>query len=382
MAGQMIQRGDSWLLRVFVGRDENGKRRYVSKTVKGGKKEVEKVLRDFLRENDQGTLAKAPANLTLGAYLDQWLETAARPKLRPKTFADYQALLARYVRPKFGAKKLTALTALDVQRLYNEMHAAGLSSRTIRYTHAVLRAALNKAVKARLLAHNPVTVVDLPRQERKEMQVLTLDQIEEFRAVAEDADPDGAALYEFLVATGTRPSEALAVQWADLDLAAGTVTIQRSVTWLKGGQWSFQEPKTTKSRRLIPLPPGLVATLAEHRRRQTERRLKTGSTWQGRDLVFCTRTGGPLEARNVVRQFKRILRAAGLPESVRLYDLRHTTATLMLAGGLSPKIAAERLGHSTVTLTMDTYSHVLPHMQKEATAILEALLYRRPASES
>jgi integrase len=272
MPGYIKPKGPNrWLVNADLGRDEHGRRKYVAKTVHGTEKDAKKVLRAMETDRDQGTLAKAPATMTLNAYLDQWLAEAKRPKLRPKTFQDYQTLLRLYVRPRLGAKKLTALTPLDVQRCLNAMGDARLSARTIRYTHAVLRGALNQAVKWGLLARNPAAAVDLPIQERREMQALSPAQIDQFRAVAQDLDADGAALYEFMVATGARPSEALGLQWGDVKLDGGKATIQRSVSWTKGGQWSFEGPKTPKSRRLIPLPPSLVATLGVHRQRQLAR---------------------------------------------------------------------------------------------------------------
>jgi integrase len=183
-------------------------------------------------------------------------------------------------------------------------------------------------------------------------------------------------LLAFMLCTGARPSECFAVKWSDIDFDRSTVTIQRSVEWLskkQGGSWYFKDTKTKSSRRCVPLPAPMLQQLREHRAAQSEALLKIGVRT---DLVFASSDGTPLQRRNVSRRyFKPALRAAGLPQDLSLYALRHTCATLLLQANVHPKIVAERLGHSSVTLTMDVYSHVLPTMQTEATAQLERMLY-------
>lgn len=174
-----------------------------------------------------------------------------------------------------------------------------------------------------------------------------------------------------------RPEEYLALQWKDIDFSQGVVTVQRTLCWRRrGGGWYFGEPKTARSRRSIPLPFSVVRDLSEHKRRQAEERLKGGPSYKALDLVFATSEGGPLLSQNLFRRhFKPILRRAGLPESIRMYDLRHSCATLLLAANENPKVVSERLGHATITLTLDTYSHVLPSMQRAATEKLETMLF-------
>jgi hypothetical protein len=172
-----------------------------------------------------------------------------------------------------------------------------------------------------------------------------------------------------------RPGEYLGLRWADVDLERGRVVVQRAVAW-QAGAWSFTEPKTPRSRRSIPLPPSVVRLLREHRRQQAAERLAAGHRYQHLDLVFATETGTPIDLRNLAqRHFKAVLKAAGLPPTIRLYDLRHTSATLLLAAGEHPKVVSERLGHATILLTLDTYSHVLPTMQQGAAERLERALF-------
>lgn len=161
------------------------------------------------------------------------------------------------------------------------------------------------------------------------------------------------------------------------------MTVQRALIWRrKGGGWYFGEPKTSRSRRSIPLPASVVKALAEHKRHQLEERMKTGAEYQNRDIVFATSKGGPLDRRYISRRnFKQILVCAKLPASFRLYDLRHSCATLLLAANENPKIVSERLGHSSVVITLDTYSHVLPSMQRAASEKIENMLFTKSGTQ-
>ena len=176
-----------------------------------------------------------------------------------------------------------------------------------------------------------------------------------------------------------RPEEYLGLQWKDVDFNKATATVQRALVWKrKGGGWSLQEPKTSQSRRTIPLPTSVLNELKIHRKGQLEERLSLGQAYQNSDFVFATEIGTPILTSNLTRRhYKPILKKAELSEKIRLYDLRHSCATLLLSSGISPKVIAERLGHSTIVLTLDTYSHVLPSMQQDATNELEQLLFAK-----
>lgn len=183
-------------------------------------------------------------------------------------------------------------------------------------------------------------------------------------------------IFEFALLTGMRPEEYLALQWSDIDFARGTAIVRRALVWHKKS-WSFEEPKTARSRRMVFLPAPLLKKLSQHKRKQAEQRLLAGSEWQAFDLIFCSETGTPLSIPNLTyRYFRPILEKAELSR-IRLYDLRHSCATLLLMAEENPKVVSERLGHSTIVLTLDTYSHVLPTMQQQATARLEKLLYSK-----
>ncbi len=301
-----------------------------------------------------------------------WLESAARPRVSERTADGYAALLKRYVRESLGQKRLDNLQPLDIQKIYGEMLERGLSARIIRHTHSVLHNALKQAVKWNLLQRNPAGLVELPKVSHVERRVLMPDEALSFLEAANEM-PRGL-IFEFALLSGMRPEEYLALQWADLDFERGRAQVKRALVRHKGS-WSFQDTKTARSRRTVSLPQPLLDKLKSHKRRQAEQRLHIGAEWQAFDLVFSSETGTPHSIPNLTyRYFRPILTKAGLPR-IRLYDLRHSHATLLLLADENPKVVAERLGHSTVVLTLDTYRHVLPTMQQQTTAKLTKMLY-------
>ena len=243
------------------------------------------------------------------------------------------------------------------------MLGRGLSARSVRYTHAILSSALKQAVKWRLAGENPAQYVDLPKQQKKEMTALSEDEVRRF---LEAAKTDCYyVLFALMLGTGLRPGEVFGLKWIDLDAAKNKLTVQRA--WARAGSgYKFKAPKNRKSRRSVELPESLTGLLLSHRDTLAE----------GSELFFPNAAGNPISERNLtLRYFKPLLEAAGLSRAVRLYDLRHTHATLLLKAGVHPKIVSERLGHASITLTMDTYSHVLPGMQRESAQKLDAMLF-------
>lgn len=342
-----------------------------------------------------GTFVEA-SPLTVNAYLDKWLEAAARPRLTERTYISYEWLLTKHIRPALGDKKLADIRPLHVQAIYGQMMAAklkeneepkpgvtygrGLSARSVRYTHAVLSSAFKQAVRWHMLAHNPCEAVELPRMAQREMLAFSPEEAARFlKAAAEDKF---AALFMFALATGMRPEEYLALKWSDVDLARGAATVVRTLIWRKGGEWYFGEPKTSRSRRTVPFPASVLSALQEHKRRQAAERLKAGAGYQNNELVFAMSNGRPILLRTLDRRhFKPTLQRAKLPQSFRLYDLRHSCATLLLAANEHPKVVSERLGHASITLTLDTYSHVLPSMQQAASEKLESILFKKTGTQ-
>jgi integrase len=336
--GQIVRRGDrTWLVRVYNGRDpESKKRKYLNRTVQGGLRDAQSYLNKMLGERDRGRNLDS-SKQTLNQYLDRWLEVCAKPRLRAKSFREYEGLLRRYVRPRVGAKALSIVSAFDIQVLYRDLLAGGLSARSIRYTHAVLRSALTQAVRWSLILANPADLVDLPRQERRRVEVLSVEQARTF--IKAITGHPYEALFALAMTTGMRPSEYLALTWNDLDFDRGTVSISHTLEWQKGG-WQFADTKRPRSRRLVKLQTWVITLLRERVAKHP------GSCRDG--LIFRAKRDGPIrESHFVWRHFKPLLREAELPD-IRLYDLRHTAATLSLAAGVPAKVVSEQLGHASL----------------------------------
>lgn len=364
--GSITKRGDGrWEARVSL---PNGQRRhYYART----RQEVARKLHQALKAIQDG-LPLAPERQTVWQYLETWLETAARPTVRPMTYEGYERTLRLHVIPEIGSVRLARLAPQALSLLYQRLLDKGLSARTVQLTHAILHRALRQAVRWRLIPVNPADAVDAPRPERREFAVLGL---EESRRLLEAARGDRLeALYAVALACGLRQGEILGLRWQDLDLEAGTLAVRQQAQRVQG-RWVFPEPKTAAGRRSVTLPALAVDALRRHRARQVEERLQLGPAWQDElDLVFTNAIGGPIEKQNLVRRsFRPLLERAGLPR-VRFHDLRHSAATLLLAGGIHPRVVQERLGHSTISVTMDIYSHVMPTLQREAADHLDRAL--------
>lgn len=384
--GQIIPRGKgTWLIRVpRVGPD--GKPKPWNQTFKGTKTEAQQALAAALVALEEGNLADAGSR-RLADYLDQWIEVAAGAR-RESTVERYKWAIGKYLKPGLGGKRLDRLTALDIQEFLSDLLAGKYSSEplsagTVRYAHSVLSAALKQAVRWKLLPHNPCKDVDLPRLDKSaDRNWLQEEQAARFLALAQE-DLRGLPLILGLM-TGMRPGEYLALRWEDLNWEAGAVFVQRNLHRPRGGGgWTLTEPKTKKSRRRVPLPRFALDLLRRHRARQAEERLAAGPLYRDNGFIFATTFGEPLHPGNLTRrQFRPLLAKAGLPASTRLYDLRHSAASLLLAAGEHPKVVADLLGHSSVTLTLDTYSHVAPSLLQDATAKLEGILRRGAGANS
>jgi integrase len=365
-SGEIIARSpDSWLIRLYQGRDPaTRRRRYLNKTVRGDRPAAEAEL--------AGLLAQIPsrprASSKLDEYVDWWLYAAVDGRLRSKTARDYRKMLDRYVRPELGRIRLDRLQPLDIQSLLVGMTSRGLSPRTVRYTHAVLHSALGQARRWKLLTENPAIEMPLPRAERNEFRVFTPEEARRFVAACRE---DSEALV-FLIAltTGLRPSEYLALRAGDFDPGRSALTITRTVERNKGS-WRFAETKRPRSRRRVAVPNEVAELL----------RTRMASDHPGADrLLFRSSTHGPLHERNLVqRVFKPLLQRVGLP-NIRLYDLRHSFATLALRQGVPPRIVSEQLGHASVAFTLEVYGHVLEDSRSVGAERLSELLFH-PARE-
>ncbi len=268
--------------------------------------------------------------------------------------------------------KLSRLDTPNIQALYSAKLRDGLKASSVRYIHAVLHRALGKAVELRLVARNPAASADPPKVRHEEITPLSTDQTRAFLDAARGQKFE--ALYVLSLTCGLRMGESLGLKWSDINLEAGTLRVNRQLQRIReGGGLVFSEPKNA-SRRTIDLPQRALEALRSHRKRQVEEQLRSGSKWRENGLVFATGKGTPLDAQNVVnRHFKSLLKHAGLPP-IRWHDLRHTCATLLLGRGVHPKLVQHLLGHASITMTLDRYSHWIPSMGRHAAEGMDEAL--------
>lgn len=381
MAGSIRKQGkQSWSVMIELGRDPVTKeRRRLWLTVHGSKRDAERARTAALSQRDQG-INLTPAKITLAEFLRRWMQDVVEHKVAASTLVSYRAIVETQLIPALGHVRLADLRPLDIQSAYTHWlkpgsrrdgHKGVLSPRTVLHYHSVLKAALDQAVKWQMRAENPCKAVDPPRPSRLEMRAL--DEAETRRLlVAAHAEPL-YALFHTAVLTGARLGELLAVRWQDADFHQGRLTICRNVRRFAGRGYVFGPTKTHRSRRSIALDEETSKVLQEHRRRQLEQRLLVGPAYADQDLVFATATGGVLGDSTVRTTFNRILRTAGLGK-MRIHDLRHTAATLMLKAGVNSRVVSDRLGHSTVAFTLDNYSHPLPAMQRDGAEALARMI--------
>jgi integrase len=323
-----------------------------------------------------GGLAPAPERLTVGDWLGDWLEST-RSTIRPSTFASYESIVRVHLVPSLGRIPLGKLAVADVERLLRAKSATDLSARRVAMIRAVLRRALGRAVKHRLIAANVAALADGPRQERHEIAPLDPGEARRFLAAVKGHRLEAAFVAALM--TGLRSGELRALTWDDVSLESRTITVRRSLAWVDG-RWERVEPKSRAGRRIVPLPPMAADLLAWHRLAQERDRSLLGSSWRGSEwnLVFTTSVGTPLEPAGLLRQFQAVLSTAGI-RRVRFHDLRHSAATFWLAARIPARVVADMLGHSQVSLTLQVYSHVLPELRRDAADRLEAIVTGSPA---
>jgi integrase len=330
---------------------------------------VKERLAEAQRQAHAGRLVMG-RDQTVAQYLERWLAEAVRHSVRPKTYENYD-LCVRRLLPHLGRVRLRALAPEHIQHALGELLDRHLAARTVRQVHMVLRCSLKQAVLWRLLATNPSDAVKPPRPVRKEMRTLSEDEVR--RLLAATVGTRHHSLWIFLVTTGVRLGEALALRWADIDLVEGRATIRRALQRQRGLGMVFVEPKTRRGRRAVPFPPETLKALEAHRLDLDRERQEAATVWQENDLVFPGPDGRPRDMTYLSFTFHRGLLRAGLPR-LRIHDLRHTAATHLMNRHVHPKVVQELLGHSTIAITLDTYSHVMPALAKEATVHMSSLL--------
>jgi integrase len=348
----------------FVDTAVGPKRLYVSGRTKT---ETEKALRKATADRDGGLVFDASC-LTLGSYLDRWLPNI-RDTVRQRTWERYEQIVRVHIKPTLGKKTLKNLTPTHVRGLYRLKLDKGSSARTVQYIHTTLRKALRDAASDGLVPRNVTDGIKAPRPKKKEINPLDPKQAKAF--LDEVHEDRLEALYVLAVHRGLRQGELLGLKWEDVDLQAGMLQVRRTLSLTKNGH-VFEQPKNGKGRS-IELTEAALEALRSHLKRQLEEIETLGDAYQDQGLIFPGERGQPMRPWTLTRKLERILKRAGLPH-IRFHDLRHTCATLLLSKGVHPKFVQELLGHATISITLDTYSRVIPAMGDQTRKAMEDVL--------
>ena len=378
MRGNITRRGkSSWRLKFDAEADAlTGERRIRYLTVRGKRADAEAELARLLNDANKGVLPNA-SKLTLETWLWQWLE--GKHGLSPITVERYREIIAKGIVPALGKVELQRLKPVEVKSWLSNMVTRGsrtggpLAPRTVRHLYRVLRAALEDAVKLDLLSRNVAAAVSPPRLGDAEIETLTADQIAAVLAAL--CGSRLLPIATIALATGARRSELLALRWSDVNFAASTVRIERSLEQTKVGGIRCKGPKTKHGRRLVSLPPSAATMLADHRRDQLELRMKLGmGRPSGDDLVFCNHDGTPISPNYFSIMWSRALAANPELPQVTFHALRHSHASALIAAGIDVVKVSRRLGHSSPVVTLATYAHLFGDEDSGAAAAMEKVL--------
>jgi integrase len=347
-----------------------GRRQRRFESFNGTKKAAQQRLTELLSTRDRG-IDIQPTKVTFGEYMARWLTDYAAVSVAPSTLARYRIAIDKHVSAHLGSRLLAELRPMDIQRLHSTCLGEKLSPRTVVQHHRIVREALKHAVLWQLIPSNPADAVSPPRYERKEMSVLNEAEVLRLLELVR-----GSFLHPIVylaVDSGARAGELLGFRWSDVNLDRQTIRIVRTVQRIPKEGIQFGAPKTAKSRRTLRLSEGTCQVLKAHRESQDNFRESRGDAFVDQDLVFAQPHGGPFEPVRISHAFGKLIRSSGLPQ-IRFHDLRHTAATLMLSANIHPKVVSERLGHASIHITLDTYSHVVPNLQDEAATAMERVL--------
>ncbi|MGI5259567.1 tyrosine-type recombinase/integrase [Streptomyces angustmyceticus] len=368
-AGSIWQRKDGrYEARVYVRQPDGTRKR---KTVYGATwEECDEKRQELVRRDRQG-IPTPSRSAKLSEWLPYWLEEHVRPERKRTTYVKYEMHTRLYLVPLLGNRRLESLTTANVRRMLSAVTAQA-SAATAKEAHRVLRTALTAACREELISRNVVQLVPAPQVEPRELCPWTLDESLTFLEAARSD-----ALYPafvLAVALGLRRGEILGLQWRDVDLDRRTLTVRTTLN--RGGKELYLDTTKNRRARVIPVPRMCVAPLRWQHMRQAGQRAALGAEWHDSGLVFTTRSGRPIEPRNLYRSFQRVSTSAGLP-SVRLHDTRHGCASLLFAAGVAPRTVMEILGHSQIAVTMNVYTHVNAETRREAMSHMDRLLKRR-----
>ena len=326
------------------------------------RREVAGKLKELRQKVEQSINLDAD-RMTVKEFLGRWLEDVVKQRNKPRTYESYTQMVRDHIVPALGSTQLSTLRPDHIQAFVNQLTKKGKSPRTVQYARAILRKALNQAIKWRYLSFNAAAVVEGPRVDAYEAQPLTKEEARRLMDALKGHRLE--ALYLMTLLLGLRRGEVLGLLIANLDLEGGLVTIDGVLQW-QGGRLVRGTTKTKASTRTLPLPPSLIPVLKAHLEHQQAK-------FPQNTYVFASTTGTPINPRNLLRQFKVLLERAGIRE-IRFHDLRHTAATFLIARGEHPRVVMDILGHSQISTTLNIYGHILNETRSDAVSGLDAYL--------
>ena len=377
MQGFIRQRGQTWELRVYLGRDAvSGRKRWAYKTVRGGKREAQRALAAMVAEAARGGTSRT--NATVGELLEEWFDHA-KADFSPKTAKETRGVIDRNLAPYLGPVSLAKLGTADLDRFYRRLREKGgragrpLSPASIRRTHGILHRALAQGVRWGWLSQNPASSASPPRVPNPDIHPPSPSELARLFALARERDLDLADFILLAAGTGARRSELVALRWSDVDLERGIVSISRGI--VAGADGLVEKDTKTHAARRVSLDATCRDALRAHHVRALERTALGELELSPRAFVFSYEIDGsqPWYPDSVSRAFNRLCREAGLP-GVRLHDLRHYVATRLLAAGVDVRTVAGRLGHRNAATTLNVYSHFLAESDQEAANVLGRIL--------
>lgn len=376
MRGSIRKKGNQYYIRYY----ENGKQ--VEKNGGSTKKEAESKLNEILYRLENGYIS--PSEMILSQYMDMWLEDYIRYEKSDNTYEKYKAVIEKYINPILGTIKLIDLKVLNIEKFIRDLKRKKLSPTSTQNYYGILRAALNKAVKLQMLNDNPCKYIDTPKRSKFKASVLTVN---EFKLIYNMLNDDSYEDYimklglDIALETGLRRGEMCGLTWNDIDFDNNTISINQSLIRV-GNTYKISAPKTESSYRTLPISESLAKKLENHNKKQKLNKVKYGNFYiknffdekKEYDLIFRWENGSYIIPSNFLQRLKRLMKYCNIDKNIRWHDLRHTNATLLLEGGASMKVVQERLGHSLMQTTSDTYAHVTENMNREATQIITNIL--------
>ncbi|MBJ6361840.1 site-specific integrase [Paenibacillus sp. MAHUQ-46] len=361
--------GTYWFV-VSAGKDDEGKRRQLKRRGFKTEKEAMREMRKLLQQIDDNTYIKN-SNIKYTEFLEgEWLGSKSH-KVRPVTLGTYKLNITKHITPYFQNQEMGKITTQMIEKFYTHLSKeSGLAERTIQDIHKIVKSSFKTAVKRRYLSYSPAADAEAPKVPRKEMSVWNLEETVCFLKICDKSDLHIAFL--LALTTGMRQSEILAIRWKDVDFENGVLHVRQTLS--HDGKHIYQDTKTKSSTRSITLIEKTMDSLKEHRKKVKKQKLSAGTNYQDNDLVICTKLGTPINPRNLLRTFYKLMEKANVPK-IRFHDLRHTVATLMLSKNINPKVVKEILGHYDIRVTLDTYSHFLPSVHRETATQYGEMLF-------